>query len=290
MQRESTPLLSILVPAYEYPEGVRRILEALGPDDRSYEVLIFDDTPGTEIATVAGSHPPVAGAHIHYVHNTPPAGPIANWNRLLDSARGEYSVLIHHDEWPASAEFVSRVLDELARFPDTDVLLLDCGVKRSDHARARRHVPMWLRALVARHAPTFLFRRNVIGPTGVLVVRRSLYPRFDPALSWLVDVDLYYRLLRTGPRVRTSDLCILSLARRPESITTRLRPTIRQVNASEREVLATRYPEAGRWIGRKSGGRDVVGRLLRSIEACGWAVLRAVTRAMSLVRSVPVNR
>src|SRR6266446_10026845 len=95
------PLLSILIPTYDYPEGVVRILRCLTPrlqDD--VEIIISDDSP---TSAVAESVAPFLDAcdKIKYTHNARALGPCANWNALLERAAGEYCLLLHHDDIPA---------------------------------------------------------------------------------------------------------------------------------------------------------------------------------------------
>lgn len=48
-------VLSVLVPAYNYPEGVGRILRALTPLPESVELIIYDDSPNYDVQIVVAA-------------------------------------------------------------------------------------------------------------------------------------------------------------------------------------------------------------------------------------------
>jgi hypothetical protein len=278
LRHDAIPRLSVLVPAYRYPAGVLRILDGLfdgceGTD--AVEVLVHDDSPDDAVAEAISAHP--AARSVQYRHSRPARGAVPNWNALLDAARGHHVWLLHHDEFPVGPRFLPRLLDRLSAADAPDVLVLDCLLADLRRLRARRHLPGWLRVAVARHAPDYLLRRNVIGPTSAFVARRELYPRFDPALRWVVDVEAFRRLLLPRPSVALADgLAIASVLDRPGSITASLGGELARIDRAEREALGA---SAGRWAA------PAAGRPLRlavfACETAAWAALRAAQHAMA---------
>ncbi|MFC2970453.1 glycosyltransferase family 2 protein [Acidimangrovimonas pyrenivorans] len=280
------PLLSVLVPAYEYAEGVERILQALEPLSPDVELLIFDDSPAPDMAGLIEAHAS-RWPDLRYRHNPSalggPLGAGNNWNALLDAARGRYCLLMHHDEMPLGREFCSRLRAALTDRTAPEVLLLDVVLLDGALRPLRRHVPAWLRWSVVRYAPGYLFRRNVIGPTASLVVRREHFPRFDPSLRWLIDVELYVRLCRAGLRwQRLAGLEVGSIQRSDGTITASLSGELHRIDAAERVALRPRFPRDRLWLGAPVGGA------LRAVEQVLWLSLRVVERAWTrLVRLKP---
>lgn len=274
-------LLSILVPAYSYPSGVRRIMREFGAHSSSQcEVLIFDDSPGDEVKQIIEAWRE-QGMPLRYQRNVPSLGVAGNWNALLEAARGEYCLLMHHDEFPLGSNFVGRALDVLRKNPDTDVLMMDCVLVGDDGRVARRHVPNLLRSWVARHVPAYLFRRNVIGPASALIVRRSLYPRFDDKLRWLIDVDAYFRLRQSTASWRVcGDLKIGSTLGRKDSITASIKDELKDLDAQERAYLVQKHPTAGLWL------RADAHRWARAAETVLWAFMRVFTRLYARILSL----
>lgn len=284
-------LLSVLVPAYQFPDGVARILNGFSEcNDAECEIIIFDDSKND---SVKEAYLAIGCAHrrnVRYMHSQPSLGAVHNWNALLDTARGEYCLLMHHDEFPMGDHFVRDLVATLRKHPDTDVVMLDCVLVAPNTGRNRRHLPIWLRALVVNHFPQYIFRRNVIGPTAALVVRRSMYPRFDARLQWLVDVDVYVRLLRVAKHFRLcTNIRIGSVLGRSDSITARLGSSIPKINQEERAYLQGKRSVSSFWLGPYPN-EPVVHGLLRAFETVCWRAMRGLTRVVGQLYPCPIPR
>lgn len=275
----SPPLLSILVPAYGYADGVARILAGLAPwPGGACEVLVFDDSPDDAVAEVVLAFNARGGCQVDYRRNTPALGAVQNWNALIAAAGGQHAWLMHHDEFPIGERFVDRLLARLGAAGTADVLLLDCLLADAANGHNRRHLPAALRLAVARHAPRYLYRRNVIGPASVMVVRRALYPVFAPPLRWLVDVDAYVRLLQIHDLHidLAPDLAVGSVLARQDSITATLQPGLGRLEQAERSWLHQQRAASTPWLrGDRQGG---VTRLLLLGESLLWALWRLASR------------
>lgn len=274
------PLLSILIPAYRYPEGVLRILRQLARGSHpafDFEVLVSDDSPDAGMGGPVRELARQLGLPLLYRHNAPAFGAPANWNQLLERARGRYVWLLHHDEYPLDDDFLAALGERLSRQDAPQVLMLDCVLVDPASGANRRHLPNWLRQAVVRRAPSYLWRRNVIGPTSALVVARACFPRFDGQLRWLVDVDVYTRLFQQRPRWRLAhELAVGSLLHRSDSITATLRAELADVRRQEQHYLLTRPDTAApAWLHHMSGG---AGRVLCVLETLAWTGIRIVTR------------
>ena len=288
-EEDENPLLSILLPAYEYPEGVHRILSLLRPLPLAdCELIVSDDSSDDEIEKVVQNWSSSAGARVVYQRNNPALGAAANWNALLDKAQGKYCLLMHHDELPLSENFVMDLVQELRKEPDADVIMLDCILIDQRNGRCRRHMPTCLRSLVVKCFPQYLFRRNVVGPVSSLVIRRSLYPRFDVRLRWLVDVDTYVRLFKSAMRLK---LCprirVGSVFNRKCSITNRLGASIPQIASQERAYLKNVYNASTPWLGPLRN-EPIFYSGLRGCEALIWNLMRVLTRIANIFSVGPV--
>ncbi len=275
----SQPLLSILVPAYRYADGVARILAGLAPwPSEACEVLVFDDSPDDAVADVVRNFNACGGCRADYRHNTPALGAVPNWNALIAAARGRHVWLLHHDEFPIGKYFVDRLLARLGATDAADVLLLDCLLADAASGRNRRHLPAAMRLALARHAPCYLYRRNVIGPASALIVRRAHYPVFEPQLRWLVDVDAYAQLLQVrGIRVDLAvDLQVGSVLARQDSITATLQPGLARLEQAERRWLRQQRSAATPWL--QSSRQSASTRLMLFGEGLLWALWRLGSR------------
>lgn len=286
-----TPRLSIIVPAYDYADGMQRILTHLHPLPKNdCEIIIFDDSVNNDVEELVRNWCVSTGASVTYQHNHPSLGAAVNWNALLDTARGEYCLLMHHDEFPLSDNFVTNVIDELDRSQIIDVLILDCILISSKNGCNRRHLPNWLRHLVINRFPQYLFRRNVIGPTSTMVIRRSLFPRFDVRLRWLIDVDLYVRLRKVSKNISLCpDIKIASVVGRAESITAGLRSSIPQIVLEERAYIKELHQTTSLWLEPSWGGLRLR-TIILICEALIWNSIRGIGRIKAAFCFGPVPR
>lgn len=281
------PLLSILVPTFNYADGALRILRAaLDGRPGDFEVIVGDDS--STGAVEAAIQPYVAYSGVKYLRNRPALGAPANWNRLLGSASGKYCVLMHHDEFPLSGSWAQCLASELAAAGSPDVLLLNCVLIDPVSGRNYSHLPMRLRAHVASRRRGYLFARNCVGPTGAVVARRSVYPRFDERLQWFVDVDLYFRLLVPGRRIAVAQVCnVGSVLNRAESISAMIRPHLDAIVGDEVAYLRNKYPEERVLEMLAATGSGA--RMRRLCEAVCWGCLRVVQKGWQAVTPSPLS-
>ena len=287
----NTPFLSILVPAYNYAEGVHRILTRLHPlPIGDCEIIIFDDSIDNGVDEVVRNRCEATGSQVTYQHNYLPFGAAANWNALLDAAQGEYCLLLHHDEFPLMDDFISNVIQALCNDRALDVLILDCILISPSNGCNRRHLPMWLRALVVNQFPQYLFRRNVIGPTSTLVVRRTLFPRFDTRLRWYIDVDLYVRLFKVAKKIRLCpEVKIGSIMGRAESITAGLQSSMPQIVREERTYLRDVHQATCLWL-EPLQYRLRLRSMILIFETICWNSFRGIGRIIAAFCFGPVPR
>lgn len=278
------PLLSVLVPTYSYPEGVERIMSGLTlSPSRKVEILIFDDSPNRDIEKIAYDYASRSISSIVYQRNLPALGAIDNWNALLDAARGDYCLLMHHDEFPIGDNFIRDLINELSHNTNTDILLLDCLLVNPLNGRYRRHLPMWIRSFAVNNFSSFLFRRNVIGPTSALVIPRILYPRYNNKLQWLVDVDLYFRTFKSGHKLKACQFIkIGSILDRSESITAKLGAEIKEIKKKECAYLNELYSNEYVWL--SLGSKSLLIRtVISTLESISWVVFRIVYRIINKI-------
>ncbi|MBU2366795.1 MAG: glycosyltransferase [Alphaproteobacteria bacterium] len=234
------PVLSVLIPAYNYAAGVDRILARRGESAGRVEYIVHDDSVDDAVATAVRGRDE---QDVLYRRNAGPGNAIANWNGLLDRAQGEFVVLVHHDEFPSRAGLFEDLAAHLAD-PHTqirDVYLLGLRRLRRRWPMTDKLVPDFMRFWLLRHFPAYLSKRNFVGPSATFVVRRALCPRFDESLRWLVDVDFYLRTLQRSGNIKgLGQFGIVSETDRRQSITRGLGPEIADLRSRELAVITAR--------------------------------------------------
>jgi glycosyltransferase involved in cell wall biosynthesis len=274
------PILSILIPLFNYPEGFERILYGLNLKNvKQCEVLVFDNSHNDTIRKLIEEWQSKTKFNITYIKNIPIIGPVDNWNNLLDAAKGKFSLLMHHDEFPIGSDFLSQLCDKIEKFPEKDFFILDCILVDPESGKNTPHIPSFIKSLLLRSRPTYLFRRNYIGPSATFVCRTKSYPRFDKRLIWLVDVDLYARVfLNSRKYMYLSNIKVGSLQGRKDSITARISSSLNDIKGREISYLLNTKGFNDMWL-----NNDLASKIIRSLEFVFWGLMRAYTKIFSKV-------
>jgi glycosyltransferase involved in cell wall biosynthesis len=230
---------------YKYEEGLGRILKNLSDLPEmllsSIEIVISDDSDKRLDERLLRRYPNLSQSII-YNYNNPKKGACRNWNELIEYARGEYFILMHHDEFPFTQNFIGEIFKEINLQPKVDLFVMDCLLMNKKNKTIIRHVPNWIRSMVLKRFPSYLFYRNVVGPSASLIVKKKIGVMFDCELKWLIDVDQYYRLLRKADSVKIiPNIKIGSYVDRESSITSGLGNNIKQIEKTEKQYLAKKY-------------------------------------------------
>lgn len=283
-ERDSKVTLSVLIPAFNYAAGLERILRAFQADSADVEILIYDDSNTNSLRAMVSEYQEKFN-NVVYQHNPShygaPLGAVNNWNALLDAAKGSYVTLIHHDEFPYSEAYGGKLLNELRVASSVDVYLLELQILNESGTPLSPHAPNWLRRAVVKYNPSYLFRRNVIGPTGTLIIRRHVAPRFNNRLSWLVDVDFYYRLFSTGVAFKyCRGVLVGSTQRTNDSITATLKQDLDRIARRDRDILSKEIGKKLPWLTSDSK------LLVKLIEAIVWYLLKVALAVQFNLRSV----
>ena len=92
-------LVSVLIPTYNRSSSlVKAVRSALAQDYASIEVLVFDNA-STDNTEIEMKNLASVDQRLLYNKNAENIGPIRNWRRCLEAARGKYSVILCDDDY-----------------------------------------------------------------------------------------------------------------------------------------------------------------------------------------------
>ncbi len=123
------PLVSVGIPTYNRPDGLRRTLECItGQTYQNLEIIVSDNcSPGSETDDVVREFVS-KDSRIQYYRQEKNQGPTNNLKFVLEKATGEYFMwAADDDEW--ESRFVDRLLDIMQ---SSDIAVAMCSVKRID--------------------------------------------------------------------------------------------------------------------------------------------------------------
>jgi glycosyltransferase involved in cell wall biosynthesis len=208
---EGAPKISVLVPTYNYARYLPQAIESILRQTHSnFELLISDDASTDGSAEII-RHYADRDFRIRFELHATNLGMVANWNWCLQQARGDYVKFVFGDDLLASPDTLVRMAALLDQYPDVGLvasarLLLD---RNSTTIGSWDHLSDGLfdgPRLISRCLRT---RRNLIGEPSTVIFRRSLAERgFDPAYRQIVDLEMWFHLLKQGRLCYTSEtLC-----------------------------------------------------------------------------------
>ena len=190
--------VSICIPAYRQVELLRRTLSSVREQHFSnYEIILSDDTPGDAVKELLSEFD--FGDRLRYFKNSPSLGTPENWNHSIRQAKGEYIKLLHHDDFFLSPHSLGKYVALLDENPKADLAFSATQIWRLSNDAKWRYYMDDHRAERLKREPEYLFFGNWIGAPSAVICRRTVKEEYDKELKWLVDTDLYMRILKRNP-------------------------------------------------------------------------------------------
>lgn len=240
------PSLSILIPAYEYSFGVKRILDSVLESNlltikNEIEILISDDSHSDTIKQIIKSHEIQDIVKLVYVKRDNVSGiASSNWNNLLRMANGKYILFMHHDEFPYGKNFFNKLLRKIIHKPNVDIFLLRCNIKSLMKNKYRPHVFDFIKKIYFASSES-IYLRNTIGSPSCVVIKKEKCPKFDERLKWIVDLDWYYKILNKKKLVIEFTKLNYISVNRTNSISNKIKSNVAEINNLEREIVKNDY-------------------------------------------------
>lgn len=219
------PVVSVVIPAYNGVQVIgETIRSVLNQSYADYELIVVDDASVDQTFEVVSG---IQDPRLRIVRNATNLGFEGNFNRALEEARGEFIKVLPMDDllYPTCLERQVAVL-EAAEFQN--VCLVACAkdviTGRGEIViRGRKGFSGWLPGGQAIRK-TVRAGTNIFGEPGAVLFRRSMLPqvgRFDGSLPYMIDLDLWCRLLLHGDAyVIPETLCAFRIW--PESMSVKL--------------------------------------------------------------------
>ena len=186
--------IAICVPCYEKPKALIRLLDSIELQTfKNYKIYITDDSQTNCVEEAVSRYEKVT-----YKRNKHKLGPTANCNRAMQmgvESGAKYIKIMHHDDCFSSPDALSKMIYCMEKRQDVDFAYCDSCAVYED----KMQICQWtVEQEDAIHNDfAVLYRHNWIGAPSCIIMRNkenfSYY--FDEKLVWLVDVELYMRVL-----------------------------------------------------------------------------------------------
>ena len=224
------PILSICIPAYQYSDGVQRILDKLGGRS-DIEVIISEDKSNTPLQIDSNDI-----NNITHIINKRSLGAVNNWNKVLREAKGKYLWLLHHDDEPIFFPSLSKLLEELSEDNAPDCIYVSKLLSNKSYLfRLNR-----LKPILLRYASSIFFLNYLGAPSNIIFPRKALI-NFDNSLQWYVDCDWYFRIFNKNECRIKSNLFGIKTHLYDGSITSSLDKELNSISKKEIQYIIDKY-------------------------------------------------
>jgi len=194
---DPTPLLSICIPCYNRPQWFQRALISIREySGENVEVVITDDSDHDQNRFITEETLRGWSGLWRYEHHPQRLGMVENWNRSLQWANGEFTIILHDDDY-----FVSNGLDRLVSqlhqscaYPVMlfGVRVVDANERLIKYQRFQHN--QWLDP---RQALRHLLTNSSFVRFPGIVIKRQLFAElgyFDSAWKEPCDLEMWMRL------------------------------------------------------------------------------------------------
>lgn len=190
-----SPLVSVVVPAYDRPEGLRRAVESVaGQTCPNIELIVVDDCSPTPLRPVVDGLDTSGLAAVSYLRNEANRGGSATRNRGIRAATGDFLAFLDDDEWKPTK--LARQVETFAA-SDDDVGVVDVGTDLVREGRVVNTVAHSLRGWVTAE---LLTGASISEYSGVMVRAEAVdtvgypderYPSWQDR-EWFVRLSVEY--------------------------------------------------------------------------------------------------
>ena len=272
--------VSILIPAYEYEDGIERILRhfSLKPND-GINIIISDDSESDKIKNIVLASLAYKSGKVKYMHNSPSLGAVKNWNSLIKNSESDYIYLLHQDECPVDINFYSKIRNIITENKNPDLIFLRCAHIRNQNTYSSYLISIILKPILY-YFSQYIFIRNIIGSPSNIILKRIHAKDFDTNLQWLVDVEWFYSLLKKQPSiVFAKKMKILSVIDKSTSITSSIEKDLKQITKTEIQYIKRKHKNL-KLLGIKNP-ITIYEYFLKIIEVIIWYFIRLLSLLLS---------
>lgn len=195
------PKISVCIPAYNYAHFIPFALESiLSQRFEDFELIVVDDCSQDHTEEIVRQFQ--GDKRLSFEKNERNLGMVANWNKCLSKAAGEYIKFVFADDMLASDEALGRMAGVLDSDPSVSLVASARHLMDSESRTVglASHFPGELIADGADVISRCLKENsNLIGePTAVMFRKADGLRGFNERYQQLVDLEMWFHLLEKG--------------------------------------------------------------------------------------------
>ena len=192
-----TPFFSICIPTYNSVIFLKKLINSLELQDfKNFEVIISDDSTTDDIFVYVSEINNII-KNISYYKRDGDGNATNNWNNALSFAKGEYKMLIHHDDYFFINNSLNEIYLKIIENDNPSVLFLSF-VNENSKSKFFYHKYYFKNIL---KYPEQLLYVNYLSTPSCLILNKDVKEIYDSKLKWIVDVELYIRVLKKYSKI-----------------------------------------------------------------------------------------
>ena len=207
------PQVSVCIPVFNSARFLRETLASVFAQSfQDFEIVVVDNASTDETPAILDA---VKDPRVRVVRNAVNIGPVGNFNRALELARGTYVKLLCADDLLCPDCLELQVCAMRGDDRD-DVVMVCCARAIVDESGRRwmtRGYPGGPGRIEGKAAMSEAVRqgRNLFGEPAAVLLRRTAVEStqgFDPAYRYCLDIEFWSRILQQGAVwVQSEELC-----------------------------------------------------------------------------------
>ena len=198
---QSSPALSICIPAYNRPDWLKRAITSITVANsevwQDIEIIVSDDSSDPACAEVAQETLECWRGRWKYTANRPRLGMAENWNHSIQLASGEYVLVLHDDDF-LLAGAAEKILKAISWAREQYPVLL-CGVQVVNEKERvlKRQTFKKQQYLSPKTALINLLSNSSFVRFPAIAMQRRVFEEvgyFNPTFGEPTDIDMWIRL------------------------------------------------------------------------------------------------
>lgn len=185
------PFFSICIPTYNSVVFLVKLLDSMEKQCfQDFEIIISDDSTDDNIKEYVEKNKN-SFKKIRYYKRERDGNATNNWNNALILAKGQYKMLLHHDDYFFDNSTLENIYKEIIRNNNPSLLFL--SFKEESDKHKFYYGKYNFKNLLFN--PNQLLYVNFLSTPSCLILSKNITDLYDNKLKWLVDVDFYIKLI-----------------------------------------------------------------------------------------------
>lgn len=190
-----SPLWSVTIPSYNAAAYIAETLESViseGIDKDKMEIVVVDNCSTDNTAEIVEK---VGKGRVRLVTNEKNVGPIGNFNKCIEAAKGDLVHMLHADDLIKKG-FYTRFETLFNHYSEVNLICCNSELIDGEGVIIRSYAPMSTLDNPSNDVSEMIYGNPMLAPA--IVVRKAAYDKlggFDTSLTYVGDWDMWTRVV-----------------------------------------------------------------------------------------------